>query len=297
MVTLNKLPSAPPASHTHSHDTDLTGVSADDHHAQAHASDHTGSDSIEGLDFTITGNWDVSGITGRIKVQTGAGAPSHTEAEGTPYWDTTNNKLYVNNDGGTSWTELGAGGGGSPHALLDGGTAHTDTTTDTVSRGSIVVGNSTPAWDELVLGASGTILASDGTDLAYKTAEVLHIIAFTGLAEDLASGVLMPRPGICVGESGEHGTYTGIRGKAIAGTAGTGTNTILIEADDNPAFSSAVTLFTLALDTSTEVDDTTLDTSWASGDIFVRARCSAVGATAPKDVTVFFYYQEALLLS
>lgn len=39
MVTLNKLPSAPPAAHTHSHDTDLTGVSANDHHNQSH--DHS----------------------------------------------------------------------------------------------------------------------------------------------------------------------------------------------------------------------------------------------------------------
>jgi len=41
MVTLNKLPSAPPAAHTHSHDTDLTGVSANDHHTEDH--DHDGS--------------------------------------------------------------------------------------------------------------------------------------------------------------------------------------------------------------------------------------------------------------
>lgn len=40
-------------------------------------------------------------------VQTGAGTPTHTAAEGTIYWDTTNNKLYVNNDGATAWTEVG----------------------------------------------------------------------------------------------------------------------------------------------------------------------------------------------
>lgn len=295
MVSLNKLPSAPPASHTHSHDTDLTGVSANDHHNQAHAidgGDHTGSLAHTALSGVSADQHHTESHAARHAEN--AADELLVEGLGTAETDT---DLVLKPDG-TGGVAFGEGGGGiSAHALLDGGTAHSDTAADTVSRGSLVVGNSTPAWDELVLGATGTIPASDGTDLAYKTPEILHIITFTGLAEDLASGVLMPRPGVCVGESGEHGTYTGIRGKAIAGTAGTGTNTILIEADDNPAFSSAVTLFTLALNTSTEVDDTTLDTAWASGDIFVRARCTAVGATPPKDVTVFFYYQEALLLS
>ena len=51
------------------------------------------------------------------------------------------------------------------HNLLS--VAHGDTTTDTVTRGSLIYGNSTPAWDELVLGASGTILRSDGTDASW----------------------------------------------------------------------------------------------------------------------------------
>lgn len=76
-----------------------------------HANQHGngGSDSMEATNLTITGNWDVSGTTGRIKIQTGAGVPSHTEAEGTLYWDTTNNVLYCNNDGSTAWTEIGSG--------------------------------------------------------------------------------------------------------------------------------------------------------------------------------------------
>lgn len=40
----------------------------------------------------------------------GSGAPSHTAPEGTMYWDHTNNKLYINNDGSTNWTEIGASG-------------------------------------------------------------------------------------------------------------------------------------------------------------------------------------------
>ncbi|MDP9192308.1 MAG: hypothetical protein M3P06_11475 [Acidobacteriota bacterium] len=61
----------------------------------------------------------------------------------------------------------GAGGGGGPHTLLDG-SDHTDTAADTVSRGSIIVGNSTPAWDEVTVGAAGTYVRSDGTDTTFQ---------------------------------------------------------------------------------------------------------------------------------
>jgi hypothetical protein len=52
------------------------------------------------------------------------------------------------------------------HALLDS-TVHTDTATQAPTRGSIIVGNATPAWDELVLGTTEFVLFSDGTDAIY----------------------------------------------------------------------------------------------------------------------------------
>ena len=55
------------------------------------------------------------------------------------------------------------GSGTTGHALLDG-SIHTDTVAATVSRGSIPYGNSTPKWDELVIGAANTVLRTDGTD-------------------------------------------------------------------------------------------------------------------------------------
>ncbi len=73
---------------------------------------------------------------------------------------------------GTSWVEISRAGGGSgisAHAMLDGGTAHSDTAADTVTRGSIIVGNSTPAWDELPVGTARQALVSDGTDPAWRT--------------------------------------------------------------------------------------------------------------------------------
>ena len=55
------------------------------------------------------------------------------------------------------------------HALLDGST-NNDTVAQDVTRGSIIYGNSTPAWDELTIGAADTFLGSDGTDVSYRTA-------------------------------------------------------------------------------------------------------------------------------
>lgn len=46
---------------------------------------------------------------------------------------------------------------------------HGDTLAAGVSRGSIMIGNSTPAWSELTVGANGTFLRSNGTDLSFST--------------------------------------------------------------------------------------------------------------------------------
>lgn len=61
------------------------------------------------------------------------------------------------------------------HALLSA--THTDTAAQTVSRGSLIYGNSTPAWDELVIGSSNKVIASDGTDAAWTTLTLSHLPA------------------------------------------------------------------------------------------------------------------------
>ena len=57
-------------------------------------------------------------------------------------------------------------GGGSNHDLLDGSVAQ-DTVAAGASRGSLIYGNSTPKWAELVIGAANRVLTSDGTDAAW----------------------------------------------------------------------------------------------------------------------------------
>ena len=61
------------------------------------------------------------------------------------------------------------GGASGAHALLDA-TVNSDTVAQAPTRGSIIYGNATPAWDELVIGAADTFLGSDGTDASYRTA-------------------------------------------------------------------------------------------------------------------------------
>jgi hypothetical protein len=81
------------------------------------------------------------------------------------------NKLAASGGGTTNFLRAdgtwAAPPGGGSHTLLNGST-HTDTVSQTVSRGSIIVGKTaTPVWDELVLGTTSHVLQSDGSDLIY----------------------------------------------------------------------------------------------------------------------------------
>lgn len=46
------------------------------------------------------------------QVKTNTGAPTHSATEGTICWNSTDDKFYVNDDGSTGWTEIGAASGG-----------------------------------------------------------------------------------------------------------------------------------------------------------------------------------------
>src|SRR3990167_5897920 len=67
----------------------------------------------------------------------------------------------------------------STNSLLDG-SAHSDSVAQTVSRGSLIYGNATPKWDELIVGAANSVLWSDGTDVSWSAAPRLANIADTG---------------------------------------------------------------------------------------------------------------------
>jgi len=64
-------------------------------------------------------------------------------------------------------TRVTIAGGGTTHDILSA--THTDSIARVVARGGIIVGESTPLWDILLLGVAGRYLRSDGTDLLYST--------------------------------------------------------------------------------------------------------------------------------
>ena len=74
----------------------------------------------------------------------------------------------------------GGDAGAAPHNILSA--THTDTLTAAVVRGHIIVGNATPKWSALPIGAAGTVLRSNGTDPAWTTLAVAGIVAGSGVA-------------------------------------------------------------------------------------------------------------------
>lgn len=73
---------------------------------------------------------------------------------------------------GSGGTPAPTGGGvgptGASGPLLDAN-HNTDTVAQTVSRGSLIYGNSTPKWDELVKPSVASVLKNDATDAAWVT--------------------------------------------------------------------------------------------------------------------------------
>ena len=49
---------------------------------------------------------DEAGNARALVANKAAGAPTHTALEGTLYWDSTANVMYVNNNSATAWTAL-----------------------------------------------------------------------------------------------------------------------------------------------------------------------------------------------
>lgn len=73
---------------------------------------------------------------------------------------------------------------GAPHALLSA--THTDTLASAVSRGSLIYGNSTPAYAELAVPGSPSILHSDATDVAWLTKVTTRVDWFEcGVLEEI----------------------------------------------------------------------------------------------------------------
>ncbi len=75
----------------------------------------------------------------------------------------------INTNGSITCTVVNGtgGGGGGTHTLLNA-TSHIDTVNQSVTRGSIIYGDSTPKWNELVIGSNGQVLSSNGIDVFWN---------------------------------------------------------------------------------------------------------------------------------
>jgi hypothetical protein len=96
--------------------------------------------------------------------------------------------FYDFSGGVLNWLTVGSGltlsgttltANANDHDILDGN-VHTDSAADAVTRGSLIVGNATPKWDELTIGAADTFLKSDGTDAAWSLQLVTSPLTLTG---------------------------------------------------------------------------------------------------------------------
>lgn len=119
------------------------------------------------------GAWDASAA------YTGTAEPGHGLVDVAPHFAgleagvSSESIHFVNEYGTCGWevnecwlTTFIAGVPAAPNPLLDGA-VHNDTVAQAPTRGSIIVSDATPSWNELVLGANATILTSNGADAVW----------------------------------------------------------------------------------------------------------------------------------
>lgn len=167
--------------------------------------------------------------------------------EGTVWIEQDADKAYVlvdNADGAAVWTEIGAGGGAGAFTDLsdvdqdytgDGGkfvkvkatedglefvassvaahdllsASHGDTTASAVSRGSIIIGDSTPKWVELAVGTAGQVLTTDGTDVAWDDPPAAAAHALLSATHNDTTPSAVARGDLIIG-SGASPTWTAL---------------------------------------------------------------------------------------
>uniref|UniRef100_A0A6M3IXU6 Tail protein n=1 Tax=viral metagenome TaxID=1070528 RepID=A0A6M3IXU6_9ZZZZ len=208
--------------------------------------------SLVGTSYKVAIGWNaLEGTSYRTKIGTKENPPilpAMTTAErdalpaanGLVIYNTTENRCEEYGDG--SWGAFGEAGSG--HELLSA--THTDTAASAVSRGSIIVGDSTPEWAELAVGGAGTYLKADGADAAWGAlgdhdhtgdagdgGQLDHGAALAGLADDDHSQYLLAT-GTRAGASGQAQGFgaNGIACDVIAestGAAGVTIDTVLIK--------------------------------------------------------------------
>ncbi len=116
--------------------------------------------------------------------------------------------------------------GALTHNILS--VTHPDTLPAAVVRGDLIIGNSTPAWARLVVGAANSVLWTDGTDVSWSAAPRLANIADTGGTNRITTATSSPHVTVTGTESisGNLFVQTGL-GSSIG--AGVGAATVQLQ--------------------------------------------------------------------
>lgn len=127
---------------------------------------------------------------------------------------------------GLAWAAPAA----APHNLLS--TTHGDTVANAPLRGALVVGNATPAWARLALGAAGFALLSDGTDALWSALRtVLRPAQVTANQNDYSPGTLGLASTTAFVSTDASRDFTGL----LATGAGDGYELLFVNDGANPA--------------------------------------------------------------
>ncbi|MCK7508931.1 MAG: hypothetical protein MZV70_36150 [Desulfobacterales bacterium] len=100
--------------------------------------------------------------------------------------------------------------------------SHGDTVAAAVSRGSLIYGNSTPKWDELVIGSVGKALMSDGTDVAWTLpSQMIKRIGKVVMnnATAYVSGLVMTSAGTLANDDDDNSNFARYRTGSTSGNA------------------------------------------------------------------------------
>lgn len=166
----------------------ITGLAPDTATTQATQAGITTCANLTTIGTIGTGTWQATDVgigyggTGQSTAQAAIDALSAVSGA-------TNEHVLTKDTGsGNAIWKAAVGGGVAAHAILDG-SVHTDSVADGVTRGSLIYGNATPNWDELVVGGDNTFLSSDGTDVSWKSLGVWTTPGFNA-ADFTANGAM-----------------------------------------------------------------------------------------------------------
>ncbi len=171
---------------------------------------------------------------------TGTGDPngSVTAPESTLYWDTSGNTAYVNNNSGTAWTVLAAGGGTAPTAAtyltlsLDGALS----AERVLTAGSGIAFADTGANGTLTISATGGGMGGTGTAYKIPKFTAATTLADSTLSTDAADETWTLAP---VAATGGNPTLFTLTGPAHTNLSPTDIPDVLFDLDRTVQFSAA----------------------------------------------------------